>query len=74
MCKEQFEDTREAFTREHRRGTWMAQLVKHLPLVQVMIWGPGIEPRVVSMLGGESASPSPSACHSPCYALSLSLK
>ena len=26
------------------QGTWVAQLVRHLSLTQVMIWSPGIKP------------------------------
>ena len=43
-------------------GNWVAQSVKHLPLLQVMILvsgGPGMEPGVSVRLIGEPASPSP---------------
>ena len=46
-------------------GTWVAQLVRHLPLAKVMISGgrgrglsPGMSPTSGSLRSGESASPS----------------
>ena len=43
-------------------GAWVAQLVKPLPLTQVMISGPGIRaPYWAFCSGGKSASPSLSA-------------
>ena len=35
--------------------------------------GPGIQPRIRPLLRGKTASPSPSAYHSPCFVCTLSL-
>ena len=40
------------------QGTWVAQLVKHPPLAQVMIPGPGIETHISLLLSEGSTSPS----------------
>ena len=51
---------------EISKGTWVAQLVKRLPLAQVMIpvsWDPG--PTLGSLLSREFASPSPSVSPTP---------
>ena len=42
------------------RGAWVAQLVKRLPLAQVMILGSWDLARIGLLLSRESASPSPS--------------
>ena len=53
------------------RGAWVAQLVKHLPLAQVMIPGSwNRAPESVSLLSGESASPH--SAPPPAPALSVS--
>ena len=60
------------------RGPWVAQLMKHLPLAQVMIWGPEIEPHIRLCSVGSLLVPLPLPA-SPRYlcsharALSLSL-
>ena len=57
-------------------GTWVAQLVKHLPLAQVMIPGLGSSPLSGSLLSGESAFPSapPPACALALSQINLFLK
>ena len=55
----------ESWDKEELRGTWVAQLVKHLPLAQVMILRFWDEvPSLGSLLSRESASPSapPHSC------------
>ena len=56
-------------------SAWVAHMVKHLPLAQVMIPHRvlGSSPTLGSLLSGECASPSPTAPPFPALALSLSL-
>ena len=54
-------------------GVWVAQLVKHLPLFQVMIPGFLDGAPLGSLLSREPASPSPSVVLPSCL-LSFSLK
>ena len=47
-------------------GHLVSQPVKHLPLAQVMVPGPGIEPHTGPLPSGEPAPPSPSAAPPAC--------
>ena len=78
-------DTAKALARRNKKGgTWVAQLVKHLTLAQVMIsWFVGSSPALGSVLTAQSLEPasnsvSPSLSAPPllmlCLSVSLSQK